>query len=64
MDTYRNRIELCAALIPPGTIGAEVGVFEGAFAAQLLTACQPAHLHLIDLWVDSARFTSYALRLP
>ena len=41
-------------LIPPGSVIAEVGVFRGEFAAQILEICRPTELHLIDLWCGAA----------
>jgi Methyltransferase domain len=39
--------------LPRGGIVAEVGVAHGDFSAEILTVCQPAELHLIDLWRGS-----------
>ena len=40
-------------LIPPNSVVAEIGVFRGEFAQQILDICKPAELHLIDLWSGS-----------
>ncbi|MBS0205274.1 MAG: class I SAM-dependent methyltransferase [Planctomycetes bacterium] len=40
-------------LIPARAVIAEVGVFRGEFAERILTLCQPAEFHLIDLWSGS-----------
>ena len=37
-------------LIPKGTIGAELGVFQGEFSKVLLSVANPKELHLIDTW--------------
>jgi len=37
-------------LIPTGEVGAELGVFKGEFSQQLLKACRPKKLYLIDAW--------------
>lgn len=36
--------------IPPGGVGAEIGVFRGEFTAKLLDICRPGELHLFDGW--------------
>lgn len=38
--------------LPSGAVVAEVGVFEGAFAAEIFSTCQPRELHLVDDWRD------------
>lgn len=38
------------ALVPKGGKIAEVGVFAGDFSAEILKACSPSQLNLIDLW--------------
>ena len=35
---------------PKGGVGAEIGVAEGAYSAEILAAADPAQLHLIDPW--------------
>ncbi|HOZ39521.1 MAG TPA: class I SAM-dependent methyltransferase [Flavobacteriales bacterium] len=45
----RDRRALVARL-SKGSVGAEVGVWKGAFSGQLLEALQPKELHLIDPW--------------
>lgn len=37
-------------MLPPGSVGAEIGVWQGDFAAKLLEASRPRRLHLIDPW--------------
>jgi hypothetical protein len=37
-------------LVPPGTAGAELGVFTGLFSEVLLEVLRPAVLHLVDPW--------------
>jgi hypothetical protein len=44
-----GRREVLAAL-PVGGVGVEVGVWEGAFSAQLLRVARPARLYLVDPW--------------
>ncbi len=46
---YATRRQLLAS-IPQHGIIAEVGVFAGDFAAEILAVCQPKELHLIDCW--------------
>jgi len=36
--------------LPRGLRVAEVGVFAGAFAKEILAICEPSELHLIDTW--------------
>lgn len=38
------------SLLPKGSVGAEVGVWRGDFAAQLLRQVEPQRLHLVDPW--------------
>lgn len=37
-------------MLPPHSVGAEIGVWRGDFAAQLLWHVRPRKLHLIDPW--------------
>lgn len=37
-------------LLPPDSVGVEVGVWEGDFSAQLLYHVRPKRLHLVDPW--------------
>ena len=48
MSDPRRRAVL--ELLPPGGAGAEIGVFEGDFAAAILQAARPRRLVLIDPW--------------
>ncbi|MEI6085156.1 MAG: class I SAM-dependent methyltransferase [Verrucomicrobiota bacterium] len=36
--------------LPPGSIGAEIGVHEGDFSRRILQLIQPRRLHLVDPW--------------
>lgn len=47
-DAERRRFLL--ELLPPGSVGAEIGVHQGDFSAVLLEALAPSTLHLIDPW--------------
>ncbi len=40
------------SLIPEGGTIAELGVFRGDFAHEILSACKPKELFLIDSWMD------------
>ena len=44
------RADFVRAVIPPGGVGAELGVYRGDFAAELLALAEPSRLHLMDLW--------------
>lgn len=37
-------------MLPPGSVGAEIGVHFGDFSAEILRVVRPTHLHLIDPW--------------
>lgn len=37
-------------LVPWNAVIAELGVFTGAFSTEILRICEPAELHLIDIW--------------
>ena len=56
LPSWRERVLLAnerrsvLALISPGSICAEIGVWQGDFAAQILETCRPIKLHLIDPW--------------
>lgn len=45
----RQRAPLLRAL-PRESIGAEIGVFKGAFSARILSVVRPRKFHLIDPW--------------
>ena len=47
------------ALVQPGTVGAELGVFTGLFAEAILETVRPAVLHLVDPW-----WLAYGERYP
>ena len=49
MKYFNDRIEMVAALVKPGSTGAEIGVAQGVFSASLLH-CSPAKLYLVDSW--------------
>lgn len=52
---YSSRIQMMADFVPPASVGAELGVAAGDFSAQLLEACKPSCLYLVDLW-DTERY--------
>ena len=47
---YETRLDMVKDLLFPGCVLAEVGVFEGTFAEQLLQEVQPGMLWLVDPW--------------
>jgi hypothetical protein len=42
--------EFLLGLLPRGSIGAEIGVYKGDFAARIMETVKPKTLHLIDPW--------------
>lgn len=48
--TLMNRIEHLRKLVEFGSVCAEIGVYKGDFAAQIIDVIQPAEIHLIDPW--------------
>lgn len=44
-----TRLDLLG-ILPSGGVVAELGVFVGAFAVDILRICRPLELHLVDLW--------------
>jgi len=44
-----TRLDLFRAL-PPGSIGAEIGVLRGDFSREILSLPNIAHLHMVDAW--------------
>lgn len=61
--TPLNRIELLR-LLPKKLTAAEIGVYRGGFAAQIVKATDPAKLYLIDPWggPDDAYVKEYRVR--
>lgn len=43
-------------LLPPGSNVAEIGVFRGEFSEEIIEACNPLNLYLVDIW--TGRFGS------
>lgn len=52
---FADREAMMAAMVPPGGVGAEVGVQNGHFSRFLLDRLSPAELHLFDLAIDPIR---------
>ena len=50
MSPYVAARRAVLKLLPKGGIGAELGVWKGAFSDALLTIAQPRLLHLVDPW--------------
>jgi hypothetical protein len=50
MRLFHTRIEMIKALVPPGGVYAEVGVFEGTFSKKLQEELSPTTLYMIDLF--------------
>jgi SAM-dependent methyltransferase len=51
MKVYETRVDMLYEVKHNGVI-AELGVFRGDFSEQILEACKPKKLVLIDLWPD------------
>lgn len=50
-----HRREMLRRDIPARSIGAEVGVFQGNYSAEILARVRPHRLVLIDIWAPMAR---------
>jgi hypothetical protein len=46
----RDRRSFLLELLPPASVGAEIGVWQGDFSARILEVVRPRRLHLIDPW--------------
>lgn len=55
MKTYPSRLAMIAEL-PPGSIGAEIGVYRADFSEQVLRDTSVAHLYLVDPWTKQANY--------
>ena len=51
-NVYDNRLEMLD-IIPKGGTVAELGVFAGDFAAEIIARCQPKFFEMVDLWPDN-----------
>lgn len=51
MKILPSRVELLS-LLPSGSIGAELGVFDGLFSQTIWEQLQPQRLFLVDLWAN------------
>jgi len=49
---FENRLAMLDFIPKHGTV-AELGVFVGDFAAEIIARCQPKKLDLVDLWPDN-----------
>ena len=49
---FENRLEMLD-IIPKGGTVAELGVFAGDFAVEIIDRCHPKKLDLVDLWPDN-----------
>lgn len=49
-ETTRHFRQFLFDLLPPHSVGAEVGVLSGDFSKQILDSISPKQLHLIDPW--------------
>lgn len=55
MQVALNARITLAALLPRGGVGAEIGVFRGAFSRVLFAQARPRRLFLVDPWENSAQ---------
>lgn len=53
-----TRVDLLEHL-PPGSVGAELGVFDGVFSETILQVVRPARLLLVDLWSDTTEIVRW-----
>jgi hypothetical protein len=51
MSRGENRRREILTMLPHDSVGAEIGVWQGDFSAELIHALNPRRLHLIDPWV-------------
>lgn len=56
MKIFETRNEMIRALIPPGSVSCEIGVFKGDFARELDKLC-PKHLFLCDPWKSGLSYS-------
>jgi len=52
-DRRRDRL---LGRLPKASVGAEIGVWEGAFSRRILAIVEPRVLHLIDPWVHQPEY--------
>lgn len=51
--------------LPMGSVGAELGVFDGVFSQEILQTVRPSRLYLVDLWdqtTEIVRFDDHGCR--
>ena len=60
---FVDRAAMVLALAAPGSIGAEVGIWDGDFSAILLKILEPARLHLIDIAIRERVTTRFSDKL-
>jgi hypothetical protein len=51
MKTYATRRDLLIEVLPHNAVCAELGVYKGGFASEILEYTRPRELHLFDLWL-------------
>jgi hypothetical protein len=54
MQVTLNARATVAGLLPKRGVGAEIGVFRGAFSRTIFAAARPRRLYLVDPWENSA----------
>jgi hypothetical protein len=57
---FADRLEMVRAFAEPGTVGAEVGVWDGDFSALLLKFIAPKRLHLLDIAIREKLLERFA----
>lgn len=60
-DKVRDRL---LGLLPKQSVGAEIGVWEGAFSRRILAIVEPRELHLIDPWAYQPEFPGTGFGRP
>lgn len=50
MQIFPTRLDMIRSLIPPNSVCAEIGVFEGKFSNEIYQTIRPSALYMIDLF--------------
>jgi hypothetical protein len=58
VDRVADRAALLR-LLPPASVGAELGVFDGVFSEEILSIARPKQLFLVDLWNETTEIIRF-----